>query len=274
MWAFNWSEYSQLRGTEIGGGKPTSIVWALIDSFNYCMALPLSLLFSRLEQEKHSRTSLPFFLSSRKTGDFLKEGGRGIKFLFDYARNKPGTRSGTTRKEKRARKRLRVGGEKLEGEEREEGDTLNEKERDGDLYHNGVGLDFERAFARVREESDDEQDVDDGRIGGREGNYAGIGAKSFAERNGGSETIPTTTTSQQQYPHYHPSTMSQTAFPPSAPPFDSYRPLPYDNLSRSPHPYASNAPLDRVDQRPPTREDWRPYTPPNVDNGIVYRPVR
>ncbi|GAA5981431.1 hypothetical protein JCM5350_004063 [Sporobolomyces pararoseus] len=246
MWAFNWSEYSQLRRTEIGGGKPTSVFWALLDSFNYW--------------------------------DFLKEGGKGIRFLFDYILKKPGTRSGSKKAKRRERKRRnKEGGEKLQGEENGEGDALNEEkgERDGNLNHNRVGLDFERAFARVREDSDDEYDDVDAEISRERtlgGDYAGVGTRRFAERNGRS-VDPVLSVQQPQHPYHYPSSMAQVAVsPPSAPPIDSYAPLPLDHASQA-HPSVPPH-VNTYSTLTTAQEDWRPYTPPNVQNGIAYRPVR
>ncbi|GAA6002268.1 hypothetical protein JCM10207_003155 [Rhodosporidiobolus poonsookiae] len=57
-WAFNWKEYIAQAPS---GAKKTNPFWALLDSFNYW--------------------------------DFLVEGGRGIRFLYDFIRGKPGTHS-------------------------------------------------------------------------------------------------------------------------------------------------------------------------------------
>ncbi|GAA6010174.1 hypothetical protein JCM11491_005376 [Sporobolomyces phaffii] len=262
MWAFNWSEYTQLRGTQ-GDGKPTSVFWALLDSFNYW--------------------------------DFLREGGKGIKFLFDYITNKPGTRSGSKKKKKtRASKRRHEKGE--DDEKRDQldhpgGGTDNDDEdRDDSLGHNHVGLDFEKAFEAVRNDSDagsgagptaEEEEESAIYPEGRSG-YAGVGARDrFAERTDLGRPAEV-----QRHP-YHASSMAQAAFerrpvqPPPVPsasaPFDdAYRPLPHDHLTPSPqHPYVSaSAPLNRPEDATMTREDWRPYTPPNVSEGIPYRPVR
>ncbi|BGP14568.1 hypothetical protein JCM10213_001917 [Rhodosporidiobolus nylandii] len=59
-WAFNWREYIEQAPP---GARKTNAFWAILDSLNYW--------------------------------DFIVEGGRGIRFLFDYLRGKPGTHSGT-----------------------------------------------------------------------------------------------------------------------------------------------------------------------------------
>ncbi|GAA5835989.1 hypothetical protein JCM9279_002158 [Rhodotorula babjevae] len=65
-WAFSHKEYSHLRPE---GAGHTSVFWAILDSLNY--------------------------------SDFLLEGWRGLKFLWDFVRRKPGTHAG-----KRSRKLL------------------------------------------------------------------------------------------------------------------------------------------------------------------------
>ncbi|GAA5936016.1 OSTA/TMEM184 family protein [Sporobolomyces koalae] len=212
MWAFNWSEYSQLRPT-VGKGKPTSVFWALIDSFNYW--------------------------------DFVKEGGKGIKFLFDFIRNKPGTRSGSKKN-------------KAQLDAMEKHASGIDEKGDYDREHNKVGLDFEQAFADVRESDEDEtSDLEHNRLGGRRG--LGGQQSDFArehkpmttgqdefERLPLSATSPERSTFSKRDPHpFHPSGMAQAAFTPTSAPYST-------------HPYASAA----TSQAAPLRDDWRPYTPP------------
>lgn len=65
-WAFSYTEYKHARSD---GAGHTSVFWAILDSLNYA--------------------------------DFLREGWRGLKFLWDFVRRKPGTHAG-----KRSRKLL------------------------------------------------------------------------------------------------------------------------------------------------------------------------
>ncbi|GAA5899278.1 hypothetical protein JCM8208_001606 [Rhodotorula glutinis] len=65
-WAFSHKEYRHLRPE---GAGHTSVFWAVLDSLNY--------------------------------SDFLREGWRGLQFLWSFVRRKPGTHAG-----KRSRRKL------------------------------------------------------------------------------------------------------------------------------------------------------------------------
>ncbi|GAA5884830.1 hypothetical protein JCM16303_007291 [Sporobolomyces ruberrimus] len=232
MWAFNWSEYSQLRDSH-GGGKPTSVLWALIDSFNYW--------------------------------DFLKEGGRGIRFLWDFMLNKPGTRSGSkkSRKSRRRRQEEKLGQFPDESPQEAGAGDSSWNEKPDEASHNRVGLNFEKAFERVREDSDDEELSDEQeQMNPRRREterYEGVGAgNSFATRNEQATFAPT-------HRPYHSSVMAQGAFPPvpmSSVPFDAYRP-PHDGSGpHAQHPYSQPARSNAYEH---VTEDWRPYTPPNAN---------
>ncbi|GAA5967214.1 hypothetical protein JCM11641_000479 [Rhodosporidiobolus odoratus] len=105
-WAFNWKEYIDQAPP---GAAHTSAFWAILDSFNYW--------------------------------DFIVEGGRGIRFLIDYIRGKPGTHSGSAKKKKR-----RKGATSASADEKLE-----------DRRNTEYGLDMDAAFAGVenRGHSDD-----------------------------------------------------------------------------------------------------------------------
>ncbi|GAA6058754.1 hypothetical protein JCM10212_001870 [Sporobolomyces blumeae] len=146
MWAFNWREYTALRPAD---AKHTSVAWALVDSFNYW--------------------------------DFIKEGWKGIAFLFRFILNRPGTRAG---KKTRSRHPSLIGKGGASGRGGGGGgafvdlDGGDEVKRDRD-EDDEPGLDFEAAFKAVR---DDRFDDDDERDQGR---YGGQGYRSQVDSSGG-----------------------------------------------------------------------------------------
>jgi len=104
-WAFSHKEYRHLRPE---GAGHTSVFWAILDSLNYA--------------------------------DFLREGWRGLRFLYDFVRRRPGTHAG-----KRSRK------------------LLAEKGFPSEQPHVSTpdyGLDFDAAF-RGLESSDGSPDLTD-----------------------------------------------------------------------------------------------------------------
>lgn len=209
---------------------------------------------------------------SLTAGDFIKEGGKGLKFLFDYVRNKPGTRS-------RSKKSKRADGSKLttEGADAEiEGDWTRSR---GTASDNSVGLDFEQAFAVVQTGETSDDDVDEKRhrdyghddhTGNRQrlvGNEGEDEYSTEAERaETGTTSSPATDLARPNegalsIAYNAPTPAHHDLFTTSANPPAAYRPLPYGN---SPAPQSLHRHVqDNLSIA--TREDWRPYTPPNVN---------